>query len=219
MSLPFTEAQFLETFRRYNDAVWPAQFMLVALGVVAVVLAMRGGARAGRRVATMLAILWSWMAVVYHFAFFRAINPMAIAFAVVFLAQAVLFAKAGLSREGLTFDVRPDARGLLGALLIVYALAAYPLLGIVLGHRYPAAPTFGLPCPTTILTIGLLTWAGAGAPRTLWIVPLLWTVVGGSAARFLGMHEDLGLPIAGLVGVWALLVQRRAMRVHAPHPA
>ena len=100
----------------------------------------------------------------------------------------------------------------------MFALAGYPLLGLLVGHRYPAFPTFGLPCPTTILTIGLLVLAGPRAPRVLWIVPLLWSAVGASAALSLGMHEDLSLPAAGLVGLWALVAQGRLAAVRAPHP-
>jgi hypothetical protein len=205
MSLPFTEAQFLDTFRRYNDGVWPMQWVLVALGVLAVVRALRGGAHGGRDVALVLAVLWAWMAVVYHVGFFRAINRAAVVFAAAFLVQAFLLARAGLTRAGLTLDVRRDARGLLGAALVTFALVVYPLLGLAFGHRYPVSPTFGLPCPTTIFTIGLLVWTSPRAPLALWIVPLLWTGIGGSAAVLLGMHEDLALPVAGLVGLWTLV--------------
>ena len=48
----------------------------------------------------------------------------------------------------------------LGVLLVIYAFA-YPLLTIASGHRYPATPTFAVPCPTTILTIGLFLTAPA----------------------------------------------------------
>ena len=205
MSLPFTEAQFLDAFRRYNDAVWPMQWVLLALGVFAVVRARRGGARGGRDVALVLAVLWTWMAVVYHIGFFRAINPAATVFAAAFLAEAIILARAGLSRTGVAFDIRLDARGVLGGALVMFALVVYPLLGLAFGHRYPASPTFGLPCPTTIFTIGILAWMAPRAPRAPWIVPLLWTAIGGSAAPLLGMREDLGLPVAGLVGAWALV--------------
>lgn len=45
MRLPFTNEQFFTVFRRYNEAVWPAQWMLVGLAVLAVGLALQGSRR------------------------------------------------------------------------------------------------------------------------------------------------------------------------------
>jgi hypothetical protein len=70
----------------------------------------------------------------------------------------------------------------LGGLFVVYALVVYPLLGAALGHRFPAAPTFGLPCPTTLFTVGLLAFLRRPFPASVLVIPALWTVVGTSAA-------------------------------------
>jgi hypothetical protein len=75
---------------------------------------------------------------------------------------------------------------------------------MVVGHDYPATPTFGLPCPTTIFTIGMLMLMTPSTPRWLYIAPLLWTLVGSTAAFLLGVYQDLGLVVAGLAGVWAM---------------
>src|SRR5690606_7702918 len=85
--------------------------------------------------------------------------------------------------------------------LVAYALLGYPLLGAALGHRFPAAPTFGLPCPTTLFTVGLLAFLARPYPAYVLAVPLLWSAVGTSAAFGLGMYEDLGLIAAGLLAV------------------
>ena len=66
------------------------------------------------------------------------------------------------------------------------------MLGYFLGHRYPAAPSFGLPCPTTIFTLGLLLWKRDKMPAWLFLIPLLWSAIGFSAALVLGMKEDVG---------------------------
>ena len=95
------------------------------------------------------------------------------------------------------------AAAIIGAALLTYAVVGYPLLGYALGHRYPAAPTFGVPCPTTIFTLGLGVWAGASLPRRLLIAPLAWSIVGTSAAITLGMIEDLGLLAAAIATVVA----------------
>ena len=80
MNIPFTLDEFLDVFRRYNEAVWPAQVILVALALVAVGVAVRGRAF-GRTPALILAFFWLWIGVVYHLMFFQSINPAAVVFA------------------------------------------------------------------------------------------------------------------------------------------
>jgi hypothetical protein len=198
MSLPFTTDQFLGVFADYNGAVWPTQILLNAFALVLVGFGYLGRPRASRLIALGLALLWVWMGGVYHLWFFRRINPAAVVFGAAFLLQALLFAVWALTH-------RPDAAGRLrgarawvGGSLLGYALAVYPLFGWSLGHRYPSSPTFGVPCPTTIATLGLLVWLSPPPPWWLLVVPLLWVVVGSSAAFALGIREDIGLLVAGV---------------------
>ena len=198
MDLPFDRAQFLEVFARYHAAVGAAPLALNALALAALAALWQG--RASCAVAGLLALLWTWMALAYHAAFFAVVNPAAWGFAAISLAGAAAFlAHAGRLRFG-----RPRGwRAAAAAAMIAYALIGYPLLGLALGHRWPAAPSFGLPCPTTIFTIGVLLCARPPVPRVVWAAPLLWSAVGTSAAFSLGMHEDLGLGLAGLAGLAA----------------
>lgn len=214
--MPFTPAQFFDVFRQYNEAVWPAPLLLLAGAVAAVGLAFQAGPRAARVLSALLAVLWLWMGAVYHIGFFSAINPAAPIFGALFIAQAGLFVWLGVRSTRLAFTVRSDTRGIAGAVLIVYALVVYPVLGHLLGHRYPAAPTFGLPCPTTIFTFGVLLWARAPVPRVLVVVPMLWAALGAVAAMQLGVPEDFGLLVAGVTAVpMILLAPRRREPVHA----
>lgn len=89
------------------------------------------------------------------------------------------------------------------------ALVGYPIVGFLVGHRYPAAPTFGVPCPTTIFTLGLLLWSTGPLARRLTVVPVLWAIVGTSAAVNLGMTEDLGLFVAALCAVLFIFAPAR----------
>jgi uncharacterized protein DUF6064 len=211
VKLPFTVDQFFDVFRRYNDAVWPAQWVLVALALIAIAGAVRATARAARIVSASLACLWLWMAFAYHIAFFSKINPMAPVFGALFLVQGLLLLPLGGHKE-LVFEPRRDLAGVMGALLVIYALVIYPALGFVLGRRYPALPTFGLPCPTTIFTLGLLLWARPAATRRIVVIPLLWAAIATAAALRLGVREDLGLTVAALIVVGVLL--RAARNAH-----
>lgn len=207
MSLPFTQEQFLDVFVRYNSSIWPLQFVLNALGVMVIVLCFR---MKGPPVliSIVLAVLWSWVGLVYHMAFFSAINPVAYVFGALFVLEGVLFLVAGAFTQAMAFGFVPGLRGYAGALLLAYGLVVYPILGSMFGHVYPASPTFGVPCPTTIFTFGVLLWAKGRLPWFLLVIPFLWAMIGLSAALQLGIREDIGLFVSGIVGLLLLLPQK-----------
>lgn len=205
MNLPFSQEQFFEIFARYNAAVWPAQIALNAAALACIALLFRADAAAGRWISGLLSFLWLWAAVAYHFAFFSDINPAAWLFGGVTFAGGLVFLWLGVLRGKLGFSFERDWRGLAGGALIAYALVVYPAVGYLVGHRYPAAPTFGVPCPTTIFTLGLLLFASPPVPRLAFLVPVLWAAVGSFAAFSLGVVEDFGLLAAGLIAVAAVM--------------
>lgn len=97
--MPFTAAEFFQVFTAYNQAVWPMQALLTLLAVVILAMALFAPRQAGRIVAGGLALLWAWLAVGYHLAFFQAINPAAPLFAALSLLAAGAFAWQGLYRR------------------------------------------------------------------------------------------------------------------------
>jgi hypothetical protein len=211
MRLPFTTEEFFHTFAQYNSAIWPAQVVLLVMALAVVYLAVRRSLALPALAPLLLAALWIWSGAVYHIAFFRRINALAVVFGAAFLLQAILLIVA-TRHHGLTFRFDRSARAWSGAGLILYAMVLYPLLGAWLGHRYPAAPTFGAPCPLAIFTLGILLWASLRVWYVL-AIPLLWSAVGMSAAISLGVVEDYGLGIAAVVTVaWQFTRRLSAVR-------
>lgn len=211
MSVPFTTEQFLEVFESYNRTVWPMQMVLILAGVIAPYLAVRK--QSGRPISVILAFLWLWMGVVYHILNFAGINKAAYVFGVLFIFQAGVFLYYGVFKNSLSFGYRADGYGVTGLVLLIYALVIYPALGYMLGHVYPQSPTFGLPCPTTIFTFGILLWTDKRVPLMVLVIPFLWSIIGFTAALSLGIREDTGLLVAGLLatGLLALRNHRREM--------
>lgn len=209
---PFTTDQFFQVFVAYNTAVWPTQILLFGTAVLSIVLAFRPERWAGKAILFVLAALWAWMAVAYHWAFFAEINPAARIFGAVFLIEAAVLLWVGSRAEDLRFAPRLDLFGVAGGILIAYALALYPLVGLALGHRYPAQPTFGLPCPTTIFTVGMLVWLKPKVPWAPLVVPLVWSVIGMTAVRYFGVLEDTMLPIATISAAVLILFKNRRAR-------
>lgn len=211
MTLPFTLEQFLDVFGAYNRALWPVALALWLASLAAVVLVVRGEARASRFLAILLAVHWVWAGIAYHLAFFRAINPAATVFGALFVLQGALFAWWAFRAPPTAFRLRRDVWSQIGLALLIYALV-YPALGLALGLRYPQMPTFGVPCPTTLLTIGALLIARPVVPRAFGIVPLAWTVVGGSAAFLFGVRADLLLPVSGVILLLSMVLPRHTSR-------
>ncbi len=209
MNLPFTTEQFFSVIEQYNNAVWPTQILLNFLGFAAIFFALKPATYANKGIVAILAFLWIWIGTAYHLAFFTAINPAAYLFGGLSILQGFVFLYFGWFREKLNFHFRPNAFGWTGAILIFYAMILYPLLGYSLGHIYPKTPTFGLPCPTTIFTFGVLLWTDSKIPWGVLVIPVLWSLIGFSAALTMGVSEDTGLLVAGVVGTTLIVLRDR----------
>jgi len=209
MKLPFTIDQFLEVFRNYNLSVFPMQIVFYLLAVLAIVYSLKKNSWSDRVVAGILAFLWLWMGVVYHLIHFSAINKAAYMFGALYVVQSLIFLFYGVYRKSLSFKFKADLWGITGGVLILYALIIYPLIGYSLGHGYPQSPTFGLPCPTTIFTFGLLLWTDKRFPWGILIIPFIWSIVGFMAALTLGIREDIGLLVAGVVAVVLVIIGKK----------
>ncbi len=211
MQLPFTIEQFFGVFRLYNITVWPAQVFLVLLAVLAVIFIALRHPWPGVAVSAILALLWIWLGAAYHLAFFARINPVAYAFGTLSIVGGLLFAWHGVILRRIEFAFARSTRTGVGIALVAFALVAYPVWSTLAGHRYPDLPTFGLPCPTTIFTIGVLALASGRSVRAVLVVPILWSLVGSQAALLLDVKPDFGLLLAGAAAValfiWPARVQ------------
>jgi hypothetical protein len=210
MGIPFTVEQFFSVFESYNRAIWPAQIVAYVLGLAVVAALVRRSSWSARFTTGTLALFWIWMGAVYHIAHFSTINPAARIFGVLFIVQGVILAIHGVILNRLDFGHTGRLNVAIGSLFIVFAMLIYPILGYLFGHRYPAVPMFGVtPCPATVFTFGVFLFARTRVPWYLFILPLLWSLVGMSAAINLRVPQDYGLVIAGIVGTVIILVKNR----------
>ena len=210
MKIPFTIEQFFDVFGTYNTAIWPAQVLAYLLCIIALAFAFRETKLSARIVSGILAFFWIWTGVFYHIVHFSVINSAAWIFGVFYIVQGLLFLLIGTNHDRLAFRFSLKPLPIIGGCFILYAMVVYPLLGISFGHSYPKAPMFGVaPCPTTIFTFGILLWATKSVPAYLLIIPLLWSIVGMSAAVNLRVPQDYGLVIAGVIGTILILIQNR----------
>jgi len=205
MKLPFTVEEFFYVFERYNLSLWPFQFVLYVLALAILFCIFWSSPRTDKVVFFILAFLWFWMGVVYHIIYFSSINRAAYLFGVLFIIQGLIFLYSGVVRKAIALHPRFDRFSIIGAILIIYAMIGYPILGHILGHIYPQAPTFGVPCPTTIFTFGVLLFSSKRVSWHMLLIPFLWSIVGFFAAVSLYVKEDFVLAIAGFISTFVLV--------------
>jgi hypothetical protein len=217
MALPFSGPQFLDVFASYNMALWPVVTLLWLVSAALAVQWLRGRA-SDRFLAILLAAHWLWAGLLYHLMFFSRINPAARLFGAVFIIEALALAWAAVRGRKLVFERPRGWHGAVAALLVAISLA-YPFTGLAFGLNFPRMPTFGVPCPTALLTVGLLVSTRSLVGRLLLVVPVLWCIVGSSAALLLGIRADLALALAAVAGLVHLFLPRAQSRVAEPRAA
>ncbi|RWL98503.1 MAG: hypothetical protein EOR68_14730 [Mesorhizobium sp.] len=218
--LPFTNDQFLVNLAAYNQAIWPVQLAAFGLGCAVVLFLLRPG-MADRLITFIVAAMWLWTGIAYHWLYFSRINHAAVVFGAFFVAQAALLTHVGI-RDQLRFgrDFGPAVG--MGIAFVGYAIVLYPLIGIWTGHAYPRMPAFGVtPCPVTIFTFGLFLLARQPLSRPLLAIPLIWSLIGGSAAFLLGVPQDWLLLASGVIAVPLIVLgdRRHSRAPRAEKPA
>ena len=200
--LPFTQEEFFQVFRQYNSAFWPAAWVAYGAAALSLYLVMSRNRFAGPVMAATLAVMWTWTGIAYHYLHFSRINGAALLFAALFLMGSAVFAFVGLWKNDFRFDGPWTMRNAAGWLLMAYAAIAYPLLGLAAGHSWAELPLFGItPCPVTLFTFGAILLLRPPMSRLLLVMPLIWSLIGGTAAFLLQVPQDWPLLFAGVATV------------------
>lgn len=186
------------------------QIIAYILAVTALLFIFKKARHAGRIVLIVLAFFWLWNGLVYHILYFTSINKAAYLFGVLFLIQAGFFIHLNLTYHKLAFDFIKSSYSITASILILYAMIVYPVLNSLLGHSYPESPAFGLtPCPTIIFTFAILLLCRSKLPTRILAIPLIWSVIGFTAALWLTIYEDIGLLVAGLIGTIMIIYKNK----------
>lgn len=210
LPVPFTLQQFLEMIEHYNATFGPIRVVAVVLGISTIVLGAVGEKYSSRISAGILAFYWIWVGIFFNGLFFSRLYALAIAFAALFLIQGLLFVYAGIIRNSLSFSFKPTAYGVVGAIFIFYGIAGYPLIEYMLLRGGQRLLSFGItPCPTTVFTLGMLLWSKGKMPKYVLIIPFVYSV-SGIIPILLGITEDIGLVVSGIIAPILILYRDRA---------
>ena len=199
MKTPFTTEQFFSVFEKYNHAIFPVQIILFLLSILALIAIGSKIKQKDKFVAGILGVLWLWIGIVYHWAFFSHINILALGYGGVFILQGLFLVWEGVILYNLKFVFRMTVQAFLGYFFILYSLIIYPVVGYLIEPNLFRTISIGLPSPTIILTFGFLLLCDKKFSRYLLIIPSLWAVIGISAVIKLGVYQDSMMLIAAII--------------------
>lgn len=201
MKLPFTTEEFPGIFEKYNSLIFPAQAIIFAAGIAALLLIRPKTTNYSKLIGSFLAILWIWAGLVYHLVFFSQINKAAFGFGVLFIIQGLLILKSTFSKNSFIYFPENKLRSATGYFLAAFGLVIYPAIGYLIHHNLSHVISLGLPCPTTIFTLGFFMMARGKFPRFLLVIPAVWALIGTMAALKLGVYQDLMLPVSAIAAL------------------
>ena len=206
--LLFEPRVYWRLFALENEALWPAQPVLLAAGGLLVLCLLSGRPPSGRWLGPALGAAWLWTGWQFVALRYGAVNWAAPAFAWGFYAEAMLVAALGLSGRLVLDRWR---RTWPGIGLLAAALLAWPFLAALDGRPWGQAEVFAIaPDPTAIATLGLL----ALAVRSRWtallcIAPALWLALSALTLFTMGAWQGWAVLAALIAGLAARILPLR----------
>lgn len=205
--LLFSPRTYYRLFELYNLELWPLQILALFSGVTVWWLSRRDGARAGRALGMMLAMVWLWVAWGYHWQRYSSINWAASYYASAWAFQAVLLFWLTI-RGGFSGVPLNRMRQRFSLLLLSYGLL-YPLQSVALARGWSQAEVFGMmPDPTALITLGILLRADFHRVKWLFPVPVAWCLISGATLWAMQEPVFMLLPLTAILAVGMAIAYR-----------
>lgn len=179
--LMFSPRTYWRLVELYNQAIWPAQVLALAAGLVLLWLAADWRANGGRWVTGLLALAWLWVAWAFHWERYASINWAAQYAAMAFALQALLLIVLGAPGRGTAVPAASIVQGI-GWLMAGAGIVLYPLAVLVSDRPWAQAEVFAvMPEPTVLATLGLVLASTHLSPVRRWalaVIPVLSLLLG-----------------------------------------
>jgi tetratricopeptide (TPR) repeat protein len=151
------------------------------LGLIAVALLAVRKEWSRRGVAVLLAVLWGWMGWACHFSTQYVTQRgsfLSDVFSATAILQVLLFLWVVVRRAPSEEGSRRGPWGILGGVLVAYAIAVHPLGRLELPFFSSPAAFLGIPFPPVVFTLGVIFLLGKTFKPWYLTVPLLWAATG-----------------------------------------
>lgn len=178
---------FWNTIAAYNAATWPAQLLLVGIGIVLTLLLYKRPSLAVRTAMKIyMAVLNFWIAGVYYLVWCRPReyhDLLALFWAImgcIWLYDLVV-KHASLERTG--------HHTIFARMLFVMPFV-YPLCSLALGRSFPMITSPVMPCSVAVFTVALMLAFSERVNIVLAMFLCHWALIGLSKVYFFGIPED-----------------------------
>jgi hypothetical protein len=213
MNISITLEQLLDTFEKFNLDIWPMQIIAYVLGIIAIFFIIWKTKYSYRILLGVITFMWLWAGIGFLLFYSGPTYKPAYILGALTVIQAVLFLIA-VFKPLISFGFKLNIFSVTGLLFVAYAMIGYPVIGYLLGHGYPQWLPFGLvPCPVTVFTFGLLLMTDKKVPVLFLIIPLLLALSGAMPVS-IGIFEDIGLIIAGIMGTVMIIYRDKKQLYH-----
>lgn len=176
--IPFTADIYFRLLERMSETFWPLHLLTMALGVVAVWLALKNRARLA---SVLIAPVWAFVGFAFFIQRYAELNWAGGYIGYCFLAQATLLLLIALTGVGVNSRPRKGPATVIGIAIAIIGLIGLPFIAQISGSSWYQSEVFGIHAdPTAITTLGLSLVMLRGC--TLWlvaIIPALWLLISG----------------------------------------
>lgn len=201
-----TIEDFMLVLESYNLAIWPLQILSYILVIVALFFTFKSTKYSQIIVVGILSLFWLFNGIVFSLLYWAPSHFFGYVFGICCILQGLIFLY-GIKKSDIVLSFPGITNISIGIIFLVYAIIGYQVFGYYLGHIYPKFFAVGLvPCPTTIFTFGIFLIISKRIPIKYYVIPFI-IAIGGILAANIGIYEDIGLIIAGLLGT-ILLIQK-----------
>ncbi|WP_043317466.1 DUF6064 family protein [Microbulbifer sp. HZ11] len=209
--VPFSADVYFRMLERMGETFWPLQLFTLAVGVAALLLALRGKSRVAL---LLLAPVWVFVGVAFFAQRYANLNWIGQILGWVWIAQAALLVLLAATGRGTAGPVEShSANNITGVLISLVGLLMFPLLAPVLDTSWTQAEVFGLhPDPTGVVSLGIFMIALRGWAQWLTcLVPLLWITLSALTLQVLEAPWWGALFAVAAVAVGSLIGQSRVV--------
>jgi hypothetical protein len=197
--------EWWEIIKAYGAAVWPAQAIFFAGGLLLVLLVfMKPGRAVDALTRLYLTISLGWVGIVFFMVLGKGLAGNYF-FGSLFTIAAALFA-VDLFRRKMHFELPKTPWQRYTTTALALAVICYPVVSLAFGHHFPGVIVPGShPCPSAALGLVLLTMALPRVNKVAYIILLFWAIPFPPAIQIpkYGVYEDT---IMFVVGLYALVM-------------
>jgi hypothetical protein len=195
--LLFSPRTYYRMIERYNEAVWPAHLITMAIGCLMLVLLLRPRAGQPRMLWLVLGLLWAWIGWAYLWRRYSTINWAAMYLVPLFAIESLLLGWASWRSKPVVIPRQGSTARSVGLVLLGASVVVYPAIAALAGRPWRQAEVFGLsPDPTAIATLGLALLLRPRSRASLLVIPALWCLFSGLTLWAMASPEAWVPPLA-----------------------